>query len=155
MTANALELKIPPPVVALLCAAGMWFIAHYTFPYFLSPAMRWSLVAIYALLGVAFSLGGVLAFRRSKTTIHPMHPENASALVTYGIYRLTRNPMYCGMASLLLSWAAFLESPLSLLGVVVFVLYITRFQIKPEERALEKRFGEDFKRYRTQVRRWL
>lgn len=155
MTGNALELKIPPPLVALLCAAGMWVIAHYTFPYFLSPAMRWILVAIYTLLGLTFSIGGVLAFRRSKTTIHPMHPENTSALVTYGIYRLTRNPMYCGMASLLLAWAGILESPLSVIGVVVFVLYITRFQIKPEERVLEELFGEDFKRYKTQARRWL
>ena len=108
---RALELKIPPPLVALLCAAGMWFIAQHTLPYFLSPAMRWALVAIYVVLGIAFSLGGVLAFRQSKTTIHPMHPENASALVTYGIYRITRNPMYCGMATLLLAWAAFLQSP--------------------------------------------
>lgn len=155
MTVHALELKIPPPIVALLCAAGMWVIAHYTFPYFLSPAMRWALVAIYTLLGLAFSIGGVLVFRRSKTTIHPMHPENSSTLVTHGIYRITRNPMYCGMASLLLAWAGILESPLSLLGVVVFVLYITQFQIKPEERVLDKLFGEDFTRYKTQVRRWL
>jgi protein-S-isoprenylcysteine O-methyltransferase Ste14 len=155
VTVHALELKIPPPIVALLCAAGMWVIAHYTFPYFLSPAMRWILVAIYTLLGLTFSIGGVLAFRRSKTTIHPMHPENASALVTYGIYRLTRNPMYCGMASLLLAWAAYLESPLSVLGVMAFVLYITQFQIKPEERMLEKLFGDAFLRYKTQVRRWL
>lgn len=155
MTANVLELKIPPPLVALLCAAGMWVIAHYTFPYFLSPAMRWILVAIYTLLSLAFSIGGVLDFRRSKTTIHPMHPENASALVTYGIYRLTRNPMYCGMASLLLAWAAYLQSPLSVFGVLMFIGYINQFQIKPEERALEKLFGEDFKRYKTQVRRWL
>ena len=155
MTVRMLELRVPPPLVALLCAAGMWFIAHYTFPYFLSPAMRWSLVTIYAVLGVAFSLGGVLAFRHSKTTIHPLHPEKASALVTYGIYRLSRNPMYCGMAALLLAWTAFLQSPLSLLGVVVFVLYITQFQIKAEERALEKLFGDEFRRYRTLVRRWL
>lgn len=151
----SLELKIPPPLVALLSAAGMWSIAQHTFPYFLSPAMRWSLVAIYALLGTAFSLGGVLAFRRGKTTIHPMHPENSSALVTYGIYRLTRNPMYCGMAALLLAWAAYLQSPLSVAGVAAFVLYITQFQIKPEERVLEKLFGEEFRRYASQVRRWL
>jgi protein-S-isoprenylcysteine O-methyltransferase Ste14 len=150
-----LELKIPPPIVALLCAAGMWVIAHYTFPYFLAPAMRWALVAIYALLGAAFDFAGLLAFRQSKTTIHPMHPENSSTLVTHGIYRITRNPMYCGMASFLLAWAAYLESPLSVLGVMAFVLYITRFQIKPEERMLDKLFGEDFKRYKTQVRRWL
>ena len=152
---GTLELKIPPPIVALLCATGMWLIAHYTIPYFFSPAMRWSLIVIYAVLGMAFSIGGVLAFRRSKTTIHPMHPENSSALVTYGIYRITRHPMYCGMASLLLAWAAYLQSPFSVLGIVVFVLYITQFQIKPEERMLEKLFGDEFKHYKSRVRRWL
>lgn len=151
----SLELKIPPPVVALLCAAGMWAIAHYTFPYFLSPPMRWALVVIYILLGAAFDFAGLLAFRQSKTTIHPMHPENSSALVSHGIYRITRNPMYCGMASFLLAWAAYLESPLSVVGVLVFIGYITHFQIKPEERMLEKLFGEQFRRYKTQVRRWL
>ena len=155
MTGSALELKIPPPLVALLCASGMWVIAHYTFPYFLSPAMRWILVAIYTLLGLIFSIGGVLSFRRSKTTIHPMHPENTSALVPYGIYRITRNPMYCGMAAMLLAWAVYLQSPLSALGIAAFVLYITQFQIIPEERMLEKLFGDEFRRYQAQVRRWL
>jgi protein-S-isoprenylcysteine O-methyltransferase Ste14 len=84
-----------------------------------------------------------------------LHPENASALVTYGIYRLSRNPMYCGMAALLLAWAAYLQSPLSVLGIAVFVLYITQFQIKPEERTLEKLFGDAFLRYKSSVRRWL
>ncbi|MBP6534834.1 MAG: isoprenylcysteine carboxylmethyltransferase family protein [Arenimonas sp.] len=151
----SLELKIPPPIVALLCAAGMWAIANHSAPYVLSPAMRWALVAIYAVLGAAFDFAGLLAFRQSKTTIHPMHPEKSSALVTHGIYRITRNPMYCGMASLLLAWAAYLQSPLSVFGVLVFIGYITQFQIKPEERMLEKLFGDDFSRYRMQVRRWL
>lgn len=151
----SLELKIPPPAVALLCAAGMWAIAHYSFPYVLSPAMRWALVAIYAALGAAFDFAGLLAFRQSRTTVNPLHPEKSSALVTHGIYRITRNPMYCGMASFLLAWAAYLQSPLSVLGVLAFIGYITRFQIKPEERMLEKLFGGEFTAYRQRVRRWL
>lgn len=150
-----LELKIPPPIVALLCAAGMWVIAHYTFPYFLSPPMRWAFIIIYVLLGAALDFAGLLAFRQSKTTIHPMHPENTSSLATHGIYRITRNPMYCGMVSFLLAWAAYLQSPLSLFGIVVFVLYITQFQIKPEERMLDKLFGAQFSQYKSRVRRWL
>ena len=151
----SLELKIPPPAVALLCAAGMWAIAHYSFPYALSPAMRWALVAIYAVLGAAFDFAGLLAFRQSRTTFNPLHPEKSSALVTHGIYRITRNPMYCGMASFLLAWAAYLQSPLSVIGVLAFIGYITRFQIRPEERMLEKLFGGEFTAYRQRVRRWL
>jgi protein-S-isoprenylcysteine O-methyltransferase Ste14 len=151
----SLELKIPPPAVALLCAAGMWAIAHYSAPYVLSPAMRWALVAIYAVLGAAFDFAGLLAFRQSKTTINPLHPEKSSTLVSHGIYRVTRNPMYCGMASLLLAWAAYLQSPLSVFGVLVFIGYITQFQIKPEERMLEALFGDEYSRYCARVRRWL
>lgn len=150
-----LELKIPPPVIALLCAGIMWVIAHYTFVYFLSPAMRWSLIAIYVMLGAAFDFGGLLAFRQSKTTINPLHPEKSSALVSHGIYRITRNPMYCGMASLLLAWAAYLQSPLSVLGVLLFIGYITKFQIKPEEKILMKLFGDTYAQYQLRVRRWL
>jgi len=151
----SLELKIPPPAVALLCAAGMWAIAHYSAPYVLSPVMRWALVAIYAVLGAAFDFAGLLAFRQSKTTINPLHPEKSSTLVSHGIYRVTRNPMYCGMASLLLAWAAYLQSPLSVFGVLVFIGYITQFQIKPEERMLEALFGDEYSRYCARVRRWL
>lgn len=151
----SLELKIPPPAVALLCAAGMWAIAHYSAPYVLSPVMRWALVAIYAILGAAFDFAGLLAFRQSKTTINPLHPEKSSTLVSHGIYRVTRNPMYCGMASLLLAWAAYLQSPLSVFGVLVFIGYITQFQIKPEERMLEALFGDEYSRYCARVRRWL
>ncbi len=150
-----LELKIPPPVIALLCAAGMWAIAHNSVPYVLSPAMRWALVAIYALLGVTFDFAGLLAFRQSKTTINPLHPEKSSALVSHGIYRITRNPMYCGMAALLLAWAAYLQSPLSVAGVLLFIGYITQFQIKPEERMLTGIFGDAFIQYQQRVRRWL
>lgn len=152
---NVLELKIPPPLIALLCATGMWLTADATLPYPLSAAMRWALVAIYAALGAAFIVAGLLAFRQRRTTVHPMHPENASTLVTHGVYRITRNPMYCGMAALLLAWAAYLQSPFSVLGVAVFALYITQFQIKPEERILQRLFGAEFARYKSQVRRWL
>lgn len=150
-----LELKIPPPVIALLCAGIMWVIAHYTFVYFLSPVMRWSLVAIYAILGAAFDFAGLLAFRQRKTTINPLHPEKSNALVSHGIYRITRNPMYCGMASLLLAWAAYLQSPLSVFGVLLFIGYITQFQIKPEEKILMTLFGDTYAQYQLRVRRWL
>ena len=76
-------------------------------------------------------------------------------LVTSGVYRYTRNPMYLGMACLLLAWAVYLQNPLALLGVPLFMAYITQFQIKPEERMLVKLFGDAFIRYRQQVRRWL
>jgi protein-S-isoprenylcysteine O-methyltransferase Ste14 len=108
-----------------------------------------------AVLGAAVALGGVLSFRRAHTTVNPLKPETSAALVSTGVYSFTRNPMYLGMALVLLAWAVYLSSAWSLLGPLLFALYITRFQIVPEERALEGLFGESFAAYRKRVRRWL
>lgn len=107
-----------------------------------------------AAVGAAFDVAGLVAFRRASTTINPLHPERASALVTGGVYRITRNPMYVGLAFALLAWAAYLGSPWALLGPVAFVGYITHFQIVPEERILRARFAQ-FDAYAARVRRWL
>ena len=87
--------------------------------------------------------------------MNPLKPETSSRLVTSGIYRHTRNPMYLGMAVVLLGWAAWLGSAWSLLGIAMFAAYITRFQILPEETALQRIFGAEFDEYRERVRRWL
>ena len=84
-----------------------------------------------------------------------MSPEKSSALVCTGIYKYSRNPMYLGMALLLLAWAIYLASAWALLGVLAYVLYITRFQIIPEERVMEKLFGQEYLAYKAKVRRWL
>ena len=84
-----------------------------------------------------------------------MSPEKSSALVCTGIYKYSRNPMYLGMALLLLAWAIYLASVWALLGVMAYVLYITRFQIIPEERVMEKLFGQEYLAYKAKVRRWL
>jgi protein-S-isoprenylcysteine O-methyltransferase Ste14 len=105
--------------------------------------------------GLAVSLAGVIEFRRARTTVHPLRPERASALVSGGIYRFTRNPMYVGMLTTLLGWAAWLAAPWALLGPVAFVAFIGRFQIAPEERVLQRLFGADYEAYTRRVRRWL
>jgi protein-S-isoprenylcysteine O-methyltransferase Ste14 len=107
------------------------------------------------LVGIGFSVGGVLAFRRARTTLNPTKPEQASSLVRSGVYRVTRNPMYVGLLCVLVAWAVFLSSAWALLGPLIFVLYIGRFQIAPEERALAKLFGSEFADYQAKVRRWL
>ncbi len=125
-------------------------------PQFVLPPLASVIAAgVLAGAGLCFDLLGLLAFRASRTTVNPLRPQRAAALVTHGVYRVTRNPMYVGMALLLLAWALYLSAWLALAGPIVFVLYITRFQILPEERALRARFGDAFTRYAAQVRRWL
>ena len=84
-----------------------------------------------------------------------MSPESTSSLVTAGLYRYSRNPIYVADVIFLLSWAFYLNNPISLLGIVGFVLYMNRFQIQPEERALEANFGQAYLDFKARVRRWI
>jgi protein-S-isoprenylcysteine O-methyltransferase Ste14 len=150
-----LEHRIPPPLVAVLFAALMWFIARMTPVLDIPDGWRWGLTGLFLLDGLVLCIAGVLSFHRAKTTVNPLKPETATALVRSGIYRVTRNPMYLGFVALLLAWNMSLAAPWALLGVVGFMGYLTRFQIVPEERALSALFGDAFRDYQTQVRRWL
>jgi protein-S-isoprenylcysteine O-methyltransferase Ste14 len=97
-------------------------------------------------------LGAAIQFCQSHTTLNP---ESATAFVASGLFRYTRNPMYLGMALLVAATAVWFAS---LVGVVVlagFCVYLTRFQIRPEERAMLRRFGAPYDIYMKQVRRWL
>jgi protein-S-isoprenylcysteine O-methyltransferase Ste14 len=148
-----LEHRIPPPIVAACTAALMlglaWVAPALTFP--IPSTIAFTVAAV----GVSFDAIALLHFLRRRTTLNPLKPDSASALVTGGIYRFTRNPMYLGLATLLLAWAIYLGNLAALAGVPLFILYMNRFQIAPEERALEARFGAEYIAYRTRVRRWL
>lgn len=152
---KTLELKIPPPVIALLAAGAMWIVSRST-PLLDVPRTIGMLAAgTLAAAGFALALSGVLLFRRAQTTIHPTKPQETSAFVTSGVYRISRNPMYVGLTLVLLAWAVFLSSAWSLAVVPVFVAYITRFQIVPEERVLSAKFEGAYAAYKEKVRRWL
>src|SRR4029450_13465939 len=152
---SVLELKVPPPIVALVLALLMWMTPAVAglvqMPY---PArVLCAVVLVY--IGQSISIAGMVAFRRAKTTVNPIKASLASSLVIQGVYRYTRNPMYVGLLLTLLAWAMFLANPFAVLWVVVFVLYITRFQIIPEERVLAPLFGAEYEAYKGRVRRWV
>ncbi|MCU0761264.1 MAG: isoprenylcysteine carboxylmethyltransferase family protein [Steroidobacteraceae bacterium] len=152
-----LELKVPPPLVALGCALVMKGIALLVAGDDARgdwPVLRFVAVAL-VLAGLTIDVVGVWSFRRARTTVNPLKPANSSALVTSGIYGLTRNPMYLGMAMLLAGWAAWLGTTWALAGVAAFIAWITRFQIVPEERALARLFGTEYDAYRARVSRWI
>lgn len=150
-----LENKIPPPLVALICGVFMWFVSDG-----LQNPLEFGFVRVSALLAICviaayFSISGLLAFRAARTTVNPLKPETASALVQSGVYRVSRNPMYVGFALLLLAWCLYLGSLLSFIGVLSFVFFIDRFQVLPEERAMHSLFGAEFDEYAKKVRRWF
>lgn len=150
-----LDTKIPPLLVVAMAALLMWAATA------LPPHLDWPLwvravdALLLALIGASICGAGLWQFRRARTTVNPVEPQRASALVTTGIYSITRNPMYLGFALLLAGWGVYLASPWAVVVLAGFVGYLTRFQIMPEERALQGLFGEEFERYRSQVRRWI
>lgn len=152
---RALELKIPPAALMVILAAAMWGGAR------LAPALAFSfprqswVAAALAAAGALVSLLGVVAFHRAQTTVDPRQPAKSVALVRVGIYRLSRNPMYVGFLLVLAAWATYLSNLLAFLALPVFLLYLNRFQIIPEERALRAKFGKRFVEYEESVRRWL
>ncbi|QDF65597.1 isoprenylcysteine carboxylmethyltransferase family protein [Shewanella sp. SNU WT4] len=150
-----MSLKIPPLFLLVLFAFAAWALSNVSLALDFAPWLRWSLLLVYGGVGIIFAVAGVREFRRCNTTVDPTKPNNTSALVTSGIYSVTRNPMYVGMAMWLLGWSGFLASPVAMMLVLVFVWYLTRFQIKPEEQVLTQLFGDEFKRYSAAVRRWL
>ncbi len=151
-----LATKVPPPIVALLCGAAVWVAGHYApWPLAWPWARPWFLLLPLLMVGGGLDIYALFNFIRVKTTANPMRPEKASRLVISGPYRYTRNPMYLGLALNLSAWALYLNHAAAWLAPVAFVLYITQFQIKPEERALLVRFGADYAAYTQRVRRWL
>lgn len=150
-----LDLRIPPLLLVVLVAALMW-VAAFALPPLTIPVPGAAVIAaVLVLAGFVVAGAGVIGFRRARTTVNPLEPERASALVVTGVYRHTRNPMYVGFALALLGWAAYLSNLGALLLVGGFVLYMNRFQIRFEERALEKAFGADYAAYRARTRRWI
>jgi protein-S-isoprenylcysteine O-methyltransferase Ste14 len=150
-----LETRIPPPLVGLACGLAIWGLDRAAPGLRLEVPFRAVLTALIALPGLALEVWAIMRFVRARTTVNPLDPALSTALVIAGPYRFTRNPMYLGMALLLTAWMVWLGQPLGLIGVGLFVAWITRFQIIPEERALQARFGAEFTAFRQRVRRWI
>ncbi|MDP1749033.1 MAG: isoprenylcysteine carboxylmethyltransferase family protein [Reyranella sp.] len=152
---QTLELKVPPPAVALLIAVAMWLAVSTSGALAFALPGRLAVAIALAVLGVAISAAGIVSFRRARTTVNPTRPDATSSLVATGVYRFTRNPMYLGLFLVLVGWAAYLSNAVALAGPLLFALYINRFQIVPEERALTAKFGAAFDDYRRRTRRWI
>ena len=152
---TALELKVPPVAVVLVFAGMMWLASRYETSLVLAVPWHGMLAVMFVIIGIAISLAGVIQFHRAKTTVHPVKLEATTAMVTSGVYRFSRNPMYLGFLLALMGWATWLSHGLAFIFLPFFVLYIDRFQIMPEERTLAAKFGGEFIAYQNSVRRWL
>jgi len=152
---RTLQLAVPPPVIGMLTALFMWLLSALIPGASMATAYNTAAALAFAAAGLAVSFAGVVAVKRAGTTIDPRRPGSTSVLVTSGVYRFTRNPMYLGMLLVLLAWGLALGNGLSLLSAFAFVTYINRYQIRPEERLLQEKFGTVFAAYAARVRRWI
>lgn len=150
-----LELKVPPLVLLLLAILLMWLTAALFPVAAIKVGYCYVLAGTFAAIGALIAVTGVIAFRRVHTTVDPTAPEKTSSLVVVGVYQVSRNPMYLGFLLVLVGAACFFENILSFFVVPLYFLYINRFQIQPEERAMVDMFGPEYEAYKASVRRWI
>jgi protein-S-isoprenylcysteine O-methyltransferase Ste14 len=152
---NPMQFCIPPPIQMLLAGGLMWVLNHWM------PLAQWigqpwnRLGGMVAAVGIAVDVAAFMRFRKAGTTVNPLDPSKASRLVTDGVFRVSRNPMYLGLVLLLIGWAVWLGSVSPWLVPPLFVIVLTVVQIIPEEQALSRRFGEEYLSYRQSVARWI
>ncbi|UTV29752.1 methyltransferase family protein [Photobacterium atrarenae] len=149
-----MHLKLPPPLLMLIALGGMYGLSEYW------PLWRFSfwgqsaVVFLFCFIGTLIGLAGVVSFAKVRTTVDPHRPRKTSALVTSGIYRFSRNPMYLGLVLLLFAAFFYFSALSGLIMIPLFILYMNNFQIQPEEGVLETLFGDEYRRYCQKVRRW-
>lgn len=151
----SLSLKVLPVGVFVVAMVLAKLVAVWMPSTILPTQAVMPLVFVLIVIGLFFGLSGVGLFRRFKTTVNPVSPEQATTLVTSGIYRYSRNPMYLGLLFCLLAWICYLGSLVALIVAPLFVIYMNLFQIIPEEQVLTRLFGEQYTAYCASVRRWL
>ena len=152
---HPLDNRVPPPLVVLLVSVAMAGIAWFTPSIEIGKTVQFIGGSIAIAVGVLIVARGARTFWRHHTTINPVDIEQASALVTDGIFRYSRNPMYVGFTIVLIGWVVCLAAPWALIGPLGFVFFINRFQIIPEERMMHAKFGDAYNGYRARVRRWV
>ena len=150
-----MKLRIPPLLLSLITGALIWGAAKYFTQFGVTFPGQKPVGFLLIAFGVLVAVVAIAAFARSKTTVNPMKPDAASNLVTTGLYRFSRNPMYLSMLGVLLGWSVVVGNLAALAMPAGFVWYMTVFQIKPEEAALTKIFGDEYRDYCKRVRRWI
>jgi len=151
----SLELRIPPDVVWVVVAGLMWLASRVNAGFGATEPVRRPLALTLLAIGTVLIVGARVALSRAGTTWHPTEPGRTTALVTSGVYRISRNPTYLGMEIVLLGWAVVLASPAAILVSALSVAYITRLQIRPEESVLSVSLGQEYRDYSKRVRRWI
>ena len=150
---HSMNNKIPPPIVTLVFGLAIYF-SKPLFPYFSNVILN-VLSLLLIIVGPLTLISAARSFKAQQTTINPINIDKATSLVVSGVFKYSRNPMYLGMVLILLA----VSFKFNLIGgailTMIFVGYITRFQIIPEEIVMDKLFGDEFEKYKNKTRRWI
>lgn len=150
-----MKLKLPPVVVFLIFAALMYLLAKFLPVGYFEFFGREYLMSVLLVVAMIIVVLSVFQFFRAQTTVDPRTPSKADKLVTGGLYKYSRNPMYLAFLLVLLAWGLWLGNAFNTLLAAFFVAYMNRFQVMPEEEALLQRFGKEYRQYLGKVRRWF
>tara|TARA_Y200000002_G_C22498039_1_gene585913 strand:- start:36 stop:479 length:444 start_codon:yes stop_codon:yes gene_type:complete len=146
----SLDTKIPPPIVTIIILSIIYLfdVNEYN--------LNTDIISIVILfIGIIFIISAVIQFVDRKTTVNPTKPHKTTILVITGTYKITRNPMYLGMLLIIISFAFYKTSIISLILIPFFIFYINKFQIEPEEYEMRKKFGKEYEDYCKKVDRWI
>ena len=148
-----IKTKFPPPLVALTFG----LLIYYTENIFPKIEIKNEIIfgSFMIISGLIIILSAIILFKKYQTTISPLNPSNATKLITNGIYKFSRNPMYLGLLSVLLGISIIINLVGGFFFILLFILYINLFQIIPEENAMVDLFKDEFLEYKKNVRRWI
>ena len=146
-------IKIPPPLIVLVLIVSIYFSSKKIDLINIPLQLEISILILSA--GILIFVNPVLQFIKSKTTVNPIQFEEVNKLVTSGIFKYSRNPMYLGMLMIVLSTSIFYLNIYSILTPLLFMLWINKFQIKREEEFLIEKFGDEYLSYKKKTRRWI
>ena len=149
-----MKLKIPPALQFIIFALFMYGIAKLAGSHFFFKFQD-GIAILCIILAIIVGLSAVFSFRKARTSVNPLKPSKATQLVTLGLYQYSRNPMYLAMLLGLIAVFIKFGNYYNSIILVLYVWYITTFQIKPEEKVLTEIFGVDFINYCKKVRRWI
>ena len=145
-----LDTKIPPPIVTLIILTIIYFFEIKEYE------LNTELISITLFsIGLFFIISAVIQFIRIKTTVNPTKPHKTTSLVITGTFKISRNPMYLGMLLIIISYAFYESSIISLILIPFFIFFINKFQIEPEEFEMRRKFGKEYEDYCKKVDRCI
>jgi protein-S-isoprenylcysteine O-methyltransferase Ste14 len=145
--------RVPPPLIGIVLLITGWLLQLAWPLNFLSSSMSHAIGVIVFVSGLPIAITAVICMRRNRTTVNPY--RRTTALVCSGPFRFTRNPLYVAMILHYCGIAIFLRLPWALILAPIVVLIMTKWVIIPEETYLERLFGEEYDRYKSEVPRWM